>query len=246
MFNAFIVEDEPLMRDYLVSQLTQIHPHWQAVASAKDGIEATEWLAAHHCDLIISDIRMPGMDGLTLAQHVKKNYPATHMLILSGFDEFSYAQTALRLQICDYLLKPLNDQELRAALDKIAQLLRDRPTRETPSPAHPLIAEIAAYLLEHFHESLSLSLLAERFNVTPTYLSALFHKEAGESYTQFLLRLRMEKAAVFLRKNPTAKVYDIAQQVGFISSKHFISAFKKYYGTTPKEYQERGEVKHPL
>ena len=80
-------------------------------------------------DLVITDIRMPGMDGLSLAGTITSHHPGTFMIILSGYDEFEYARTAVRLNVCDYLLKPLNDDELRQALEKVAQRLAEAKRR---------------------------------------------------------------------------------------------------------------------
>jgi YesN/AraC family two-component response regulator len=102
----------------------------------------------------------------------------------------------------------------------------------------PLIQKVQEYLHAHFKEGVSLSMVAEAFGVTPAYLSTLFHKEVGESYSKYLMRLRMEFAAVKLQSDPYIKMYDVAKQAGFVSSKHFISAFRKHFGKTPKEYKD--------
>ena len=103
----------------------------------------------------------------------------------------------------------------------------------------PLTIKVQEYLQAHFAESVSLSMIADEFHVTPAYLSALFHKEMEESYSKCLMRIRMENAAIKLRMNPDVRMYDVARQVGFVSSKHFAGAFRKYFGETPKEYRER-------
>ena len=112
------------------------------------------------------------------------------------------------------------------------------------SPNKPLqlsesrqIAENARkYILSHYQEQISLSQIAEEIGVNSCYLSDIFHKHMGEPYSRYLLRIRMEQAARLLRENPGEKIYKIAERTGFVSSKHFISVFKKYYGTTPAAY----------
>jgi two-component system response regulator YesN len=105
----------------------------------------------------------------------------------------------------------------------------------------PLTQKVQEYLHVHFRESVSLSIVADAFGVTPAYLSALFHKEVGQSYSKYLMRLRMEYAAVKLKSEPYIKMYDVAKQAGFVSPKHFISAFRKFFGKTPKEYKEQSK-----
>jgi AraC-like DNA-binding protein len=92
------------------------------------------------------------------------------------------------------------------------------------------------FICTHYHEQISLALVADNLKVTPSYLSDLFHKCMGEPYTKFLTRVRMEQALLLLKSNPNEKIYKIADKTGFVSAKHFNSVFKKYYGFTPTEY----------
>lgn len=104
-------------------------------------------------------------------------------------------------------------------------------------PETTLITESAKeYICTHYQEQISLSQVAEYLNVTPSYLSDLFHKNIGEPYTKFITRIRMEQATLLLKSNPNEKIYKIANKTGFVSAKHFNSVFKKYYGVTPTEY----------
>lgn len=118
-----------------------------------------------------------------------------------------------------------------------ALLSPDKPARISESQQ---IAENARkYILSHYQEQISLSQIAEEIGVNSCYLSDIFHKYMGEPYSRYLLRIRMEQAARLLKENPGEKVYKIAERTGFVSSKHFIAVFKKYYGTTPSAYVSR-------
>lgn len=99
-----------------------------------------------------------------------------------------------------------------------------------------IVAQAKEYICTHYKEQISLAMVADSLNVTPSYLSDLFHKSIGEPYTKFLTRIRMEQALLILRSNPNEKIYKIAEKTGFVSSKHFNAVFKKYYGFTPTEY----------
>ncbi|SHO47005.1 response regulator transcription factor [Anaerocolumna xylanovorans] len=99
-----------------------------------------------------------------------------------------------------------------------------------------IVAQAKEYICTHYKEPISLAMVADSLNVTPSYLSDLFHKNIGEPYTKFLTRIRMEQALLILRSNPNEKIYKIAEKTGFVSSKHFNAVFKKYYGFTPTEY----------
>lgn len=135
MLTALIVEDEPLMREYLLFNLSSIHDQWITAACAKDGVEAMALLNEQHFDLIITDIKMPRMTGVELATYVHNNIADTDIIFLTGYDEFDYARAAVRSGVSDYLLKPLQDAELHAILDKLAKKRSAGETRQANSPS---------------------------------------------------------------------------------------------------------------
>ena len=94
MLTALIVEDEPLMREYLLFNLSSIHDQWITAACAKDGVEAMALLNEQHFDLIITDIKMPRMTGVELATYVHNNIADTDIIFLTGYDEFDYARSS--------------------------------------------------------------------------------------------------------------------------------------------------------
>lgn len=242
MYRCLIVEDEKLMRTYLMEELNQIHPHWYAAAQAGDGREAVALLKRGSFDLVLTDIKMPDMDGLQLAEYIEKNCPCTYVAILSGYDEFDYARRAFRLNVCDYLLKPLNETELAGVLDKVERKLLsikppERQASLCPQTAPKLIQNVCAYLCQNYQQGISLSMVADLFHVTPSYLSNLFHKEVGLSYSKFLLQLRMQTAARLLASSDEMRIYEVAKACGFLSDKHFIYVFRNYFNQSPTEYR---------
>ena len=254
MLNALIVEDEPLMREYLLFNLPSIHGQWHAAACAKDGVEAMTLLQERRFDLIITDIKMPRMSGLELATYVQNHVPDTDIIFLTGYDEFDYARAAVRAGVADYLLKPLQDAELHAILDKLAKKKGWTPKQntapqrsESKSPAvHPfpeggdssiLVQRARDYIQANYAKPISLNEVANALHVNPAYLSSIFKSDRGEPYSKYLLRLRMERAALLLRTYPAGKISDIAFEVGYLSVKHFDSVFKKYYGVTPNIFR---------
>lgn len=254
MLTALIVEDEPLMREYLLFNLSSIHDQWITAACAKDGVEAMALLNEQHFDLIITDIKMPRMTGVELATYVHNNIADTDIIFLTGYDEFDYARAAVRSGVSDYLLKPLQDAELHAILDKLAKKRSAGETRQatpqvkahvSPDAAFPLedvessvlVQRARDYIQMNYSKPISLNEVASALEVNPAYLSSVFKSERGEPYSKYLLRLRMERAALLLRTHTAAKVGDIASEVGYLSVKHFDSVFKKYYGMTPNAYR---------
>jgi YesN/AraC family two-component response regulator len=269
MYKALIVDDEPLVREYLMSNLSVIHNKWQAAACTSDGYKAVEKLKSETFDAVVTDICMPGMDGLELAKHIYDHCKGTYTVIISGHDEFDYARRAMRYDVTDYLLKPINDDEFHEVFERLTCLIEERKSKlsipldsgktalspdnvsehfknylsavtgDSAEEPETLADRATEYIYAHFCEPIALSNIAEELGVSPAYLSSVFHSVKGESYSKFILRLRMERATLLLKKCPNTKVYHIAEQIGYASSKHFIGVFKKYFGMTPNEYREK-------
>ncbi len=245
-----VVDDEALMTTYLFNAVPRINPNWEVSAIAKDGLEALNILRQKSFDLVITDISMPEMDGLELANQIRECYPQTIVIILSGYDEFDFARKAIRCDVFDYLLKPLDDDELNEVLQRVANLLQSRerlqqiqqslvPQVEDKITIEPvtIVEKATAYINEHYLEPISLSDIARFLDISASYLSDVFHKSTGEPYCKYITKVRMEKAAELLRQNRQIKVYIVSKNVGYLSTKHFNVVFKKYFGMTPIEYQ---------
>jgi len=123
MYKLLIVDDESLTREYVRMNISSLDDNWQAAGEASDGGDALKFLSENTVDLVITDIKMANMDGLTLCQNICEKYPDIKIVIISGYDEFSFAQQAIRYGVNDYLLKPIDEDELKAVLRKIGQRL---------------------------------------------------------------------------------------------------------------------------
>ncbi len=130
MYHILVVDDEKLMRTYLADNIPRFTGHFQVSGVAGDGLEAIELLRRQHFDVVITDIKMPEVDGLSLAKYIVDNYPYIIVIIISGYDEFEYAQTAIRYHVTDYLLKPLVDQNLIVLLESIARRLDEQHSHD--------------------------------------------------------------------------------------------------------------------
>ncbi len=119
MYRIFLVEDEVVIRRGIVNSIPWEREGLSLVGEASDGEVAYPLIKKEKPDILITDIRMPFMDGLELSRLVKKELPQIKIIILSGFNEFEYAKTALRLGVTDYLLKPINSAQLLEAIRKV-------------------------------------------------------------------------------------------------------------------------------
>ncbi|MDQ0920962.1 response regulator [Paenibacillus sp. V4I5] len=129
MYKLMIVDDEPLVREYLKLHVSQHHLDWEVADEAMDGQEAWEKLQQQRVDLVITDIKMPVVDGIELCRRLSQSENPPIILILSGFDEFSMAQGAIRYGVHSYLLKPVVKDELIEVIKQITDQL-ERISRE--------------------------------------------------------------------------------------------------------------------
>ncbi len=123
LYKMIIVDDEDEVRESIRKKIDWEELGFELVGSACNGEEALEMAEAMSVDVVMTDIKMPFMDGLTLAGKLKENYQNTKIVVYSGFDEFEFAQEAIHLEVEEYLLKPINPQELIKVFSKIKENL---------------------------------------------------------------------------------------------------------------------------
>lgn len=131
MYRLLIVDDETIIRNSLMKTINWAGMGVQVAAALSNGQEAMDYLSEHPADIIISDIRMPFMDGIELLKNVNERYSHIQMILLTGYAEFEYAKQALRYNACDYLLKPVQNEELERVIFRAVQELEtDRSLME--------------------------------------------------------------------------------------------------------------------
>ncbi|MFD2115295.1 response regulator transcription factor [Paenibacillus yanchengensis] len=126
MYHVVIAEDEPLILDHIVQKISQATTQFQIVGTAHDGSDALALIKQYEPDILFTDIQMPEMDGLSLAALAKQICPHLEVVIISGYNDFSYAQQAIRIGVSDYLLKPIKMEQLEAIVTDITQRLNKR------------------------------------------------------------------------------------------------------------------------
>ena len=126
MLKVFLVEDEFVMREGIKNNIDWASHGYEFCGEASDGEVAYPMIQKCKPDIVITDIRMPFMDGLELSKLIKKEMPWIEIIILTGFEEFAYAKEAIKLGVAQYLSKPISGDELLQELDQLAEKIREK------------------------------------------------------------------------------------------------------------------------
>ena len=234
---VLLVDDEIMIREGFKRLFDWEAHDCEVVGEAADGMEALAKLDALEPDIAIMDINIPIMNGLKVIQLSRIKHPETAFVIVSGYDDFAYCREALRLQITDYILKPVNYEEFGTCIDnlKIALFQRQSSGAGEQREERP-IHGITRYLQEHLAEEVSLSVLAEEFHLSAQYISQLFKNEIGVGFLTYLTNIRMERAKQLLLST-SLSIAEVSEQSGYSDYRVFTKVFKKAEGITPSQYR---------
>ena len=234
---VLLVDDEIMIREGFKRLFDWEAHDCKVVGEAADGMEALAKLDALEPDIAIMDINIPIMNGLKVIQLSRIKHPDTAFVIVSGYDDFAYCREALRLQITDYILKPVNYEEFGTCIDnlKIALFQRQSSGAGEQREERP-IHGITRYLQEHLAEEVSLSVLAEEFHLSAQYISQLFKNEIGVGFLAYLTNIRMERAKQLLLST-SLSIAEVSEQSGYGDYRVFTKVFKKAEGITPSQYR---------
>jgi two-component system response regulator YesN len=360
-YKAVIIDDEAWTRDTI-----KRIGHWQKygfriAGEAADGISGIACIKTLSPDLIVTDMRMPGLDGAGMLKIMQEENIHSKVIVISGYDDFHYTKQALSSKVMDYLLKPIKEDEFNALLDKCAAELRNsevtnlkrgtslvgyvekkwldeyRKVREdfrncmeglslrgltlsadqllrkismaaigesklrilvkvnydllriieeaaitreldlnndfTESEISFTIKETTTaddltkhylnvgqqiierveeinlkknrvdisamkeYMLINYGENITLGAMADKYHVSKEYLSSLFKKETGKTFSEHLIGIRMEKAKKLIVEYDLP-IQKVAEMTGYVDIAHFYKMFKRYFGTSPGRIRE--------
>jgi two-component system response regulator YesN len=229
-----IADDEP----YSLEGLHDLFPwaEWgvRIAALARNGSEALDYIRANPVDAVLSDIRMPGMDGLGLARILRGEFPRIRVILLSAFADFEYARKALRYGVKEYLVKPVQYRSL-TDLFAPAVLVPPQAARSPYQGYYPEIIKSVQQFIEANPGTVSLESAAWETGFSPGYLSRIFHEYAHVTFSEYLNVCRMRKAGELIQSG--LSIDNAASRVGYDNLRNFSRAFGKYYGVTPAVYR---------
>lgn len=247
-YTVVIVEDEELTRRELEQSTPWERLGLRLAGTAEDGIEGEDLIRKTDPDIVISDIRLPGQDGLTMLRRCA----TVHAVILSGYSDFTYMRAAIRLGVFDYLLKPVDDGELEASLASLVQKIseeeremasigRNRPNDSTialPLHVENHMVDAAITIIAHrYAEPIGLQETALELHLSEGHLSRLFKEQTGINFLQYLNAWRVNRAIELLH-DPRMNISMVCASCGFPTPGYFTKVFRKFIGMTPSQYRD--------
>ena len=240
--NLIVVEDEPAILSGIAAQIKRMDLPISITGIYLNGAEALKDLSNSKPDLIITDIRMPKMDGITMMNMLREEGCAARCIVLTAHSDFEYARGALLFGADDYLLKPFRDQELTHAVARVCRKMESAPAANTPAvkkepEATGYVRQAMDYIAGHYaDENISIATIAEHLCVSEGHLSHVFKKQTGMTVTNYLTKTRID-AAMALLQTGRVKVYEAAAAVGYKDVTYFSATFKKLTGLSPSEVE---------
>ncbi len=257
MFKLVIVDDEKYALEGLKQFIESNNHEFEIVGAFKNGKEAMEYISENVVHAVITDIKMPVMNGLELAEYIFNNHRHIQVAIVSGYDEFDYARRAIIYNVKSYILKPVDPDEIEKLLDTfisniendnmhnkkeltsqnhfLIEVTPDLLDEEGKISSNLIIKKAKEYIEANFTKEISREDVAHHVYVSPEYFSRIFKQVTNENFIDYLIRLRMVKAIEMLEKG--LKINEIAEGIGYHSSRYFSRLFKKFTGYKPSDYR---------
>lgn len=260
MITLVIADDEQIIRQGLMTiRWGDLGIRVEGVGA--NGIETLNLVRKTKPHLLLTDIRMPGIGGIELAEIISEELSETKIIFLTAYHDFDYAYAAIKMNVLDFILKPAEPAELIASVEKAKEIVErniagqehiasmNRQLKQyrqlakeeiAVNDAHDLPIKVIQDVLDHlktnYNQDLTIASTAERVHLSPGYLSRLLKKETGDTFLEILTRIRMEEAALLL-KNKEIMIYEIAERVGFRDARYFSEVFREHYGMNPTAFK---------
>lgn len=260
MYRVVVVEDSLLLRKGIIFTTDWNALHCEVVGEAENGLEGFKIIQELHPDIVITDIRMPVLDGIQMIEKLHAQCDAL-FIILTAYNSFEYARKALRFGVVEYISKPLDELEFQTLLERTCAKVADRKEYEKVKVQMEKMEDSRIMLFQEYlrgeqnvqksHVSRAVQFIEKRFAddigvqdiskellMSESYLSRLFKDETGYTIGDYLLNYRIKQACLLLGDS-SAKIYEVANQVGFRDQRYFSVLFKKIVGLTPREFQNK-------
>lgn len=237
MYTVITIDDNPWILDDIRRTFDFASNGFEVAGEFTSAEEALPVILSIRPDLIVSDIRMGKISGLDLAGICRENGLDSIIVLLSGYERFDYAQTAIRHQVFDYLLKPIDDSQVQELMERILSALHEKAPASKPG-TNDTFRQITDYIEAHYGQSISLNDVADLVHMNRTYVSELFTRNAGMSFPQYKAQVRIRHACEMIEQGGQSMT-DIAFAAGFESLSRFSRVFSQLKGMSPQQYRQQ-------
>lgn len=245
----YIVDDEPQQRSGMERLISAKYQDFD-VSSFKNASDCIAESIKLPPDILFSDIRMPHISGLELAEKIKELNPQVVVVLISAYTEFEYARRGIDLGVFAYLIKPINPEEIFKIIEKAIKQIGSEKTEKAYvteeyrffSSSEQAMEFALKYISENYKKHISLQSVADRCHYSVSHFSNLFKNYTNMSFVSYLNHYRLEQTTSLLIESKM-KISEIASSVGFEDTKYFIRLFIREYGITPKSYRKQNSVK---
>ena len=266
MPTMILVEDESFERNSLANFIDWSLVGIEIIGEAANGSQGFTLVENLRPDIVLTDVKMPIMNGIELSKKIRLFAPETEIIFLSSYDDFEYAQQAIDLNVQAYVMKPINEVELLRIVKKAADAITEknlerrmyndirkqyRELLQRSEKSHPeqlqtikrtnkhqIADEVEKIILEQYSSPLTLEAIAKLMHFTPNYLGTVFKSVKKMSVNRFLMKTRIAKAEELLINSKKTN-NEVADSCGFSSLTYFHTIFKKETGHTPSDFRQR-------
>ncbi len=240
VFRVVVVDDEKLISNNIAKNISSCDPAFEVVSICYDGASALKAVEQYNPHVMFTDIKMPLMNGLALIENVHNNNPLVRCVVISGYNEFDYAKTAIKFKVFDYLLKPINKFELSKTLRKIKdELLSEQALLNTQRDTitEDIVKSVVQYLQINYAEYINFTQIASEYNFSASYLTKIFKDYTGTTPIKYLIDYRIMIAKQLLLDTDLT-IKEIAEKAGFMDQFYFSKCFKNSCGITPSQFRD--------
>lgn len=254
MYTAYLVDDEELILDELIRTIPWMDNGFEVIGHNTSPNKALEEIEALAPDVVFSDLKMLGMDGNELIKSLKEDGVEAEFVMISAYDSFENVRAFFQQSGFDYVLKPVNQDEMQLVLERLLLRLAEKKPQNIEdgdsaedsdlsedeqelAASNSNVSSIVSYIDENFAQKITLESLSKKFGFSKSYICKLLSKHYNTSLTCYLTKKRMEHAKVLL-SDKSRLVKSIAIDCGYTEYFRFYKVFKEYYGISPKEMIE--------
>ena len=249
MVSIMVADDEQLERSVLIAILKK-NLRVKEIIEARNGKEALELNRELNPDIIIMDIKMPGINGIKALELIKKENPNKEIIMLTAYDDFEFIHKVLVLGGSDYILKPIKPDKIMEIVDNIIDKVENKRIElgdkkhidekysdSSLTNEEKIVDKVSKYIDDNMDKMLKLEELASICNLSPGYFSRIFKKETGKTVITYINEKKVERAKKLLKESKDP-IINISLDLGFDDCGYFIRVFKKITGLTPKAFRE--------